>query len=371
MKKRILFVVGTKPEAIKIAPIIAELLRRNTIDTRLCLSGQHRELARDVMREYGIEPDHDLDIMRDGQSLFDITCGVLGGLEYILDACRPDMVAVHGDTTTAFAAALAAFYKRIPIAHIEAGLRTDRLDSPYPEEFDRRAIDILSTLDLTITESARARLIAEGKSPDRVFCVGSTAIDAVKLSLSSPANGRLPLPREAVGRRLIILTVHRRECGEAARRGIMRAVRRAVEEREDTLLLCPMHPAPNDQRITREELSGNERIILTPPLGVTEFHRLMSQAHIVVTDSGGIEEEAPTLGIPTIVTREATERPEGLESGVMILAGTRAEDVYREVCRLLDDADAYAASAHPTDRFGDGCAARRTADILEAELTNT
>ncbi len=366
MRRRILFVVGTKPEAIKIAPILLELARRGAVDARLCLSGQHRELVYEVAREFGLTADYDLAIMRDGQSLFDITRGVLCGLESVLDDCRPDMVAVHGDTTTAFAAALAAFYKRIPIAHIEAGLRTDRLDSPYPEEFDRRAIDLLSTLDFTITESARERLIGEGKDPRRIFCVGSTAIDAVRLSLDSDMPAQLP--SAAAGRRLIILTLHRRESGEEVRRGIMRAVRRAVCERADTALLCPMHPAPTDRRITREELAGEDRIILTPPLGMTEFHRLMSRAHLIVTDSGGIEEEAPALGIPTIVAREATERPEGLESGVMTLAGTQGEDIYREVCRLLDDSAAYTAAARPITCFGDGHAARRVADVLEREL---
>lgn len=367
MKKRVLFVVGTKPEAIKTAPVLLELYRRDVIDAQLCLSGQHREMVHDVLREFGIGANYDLDIMRDGQSLFDITSGVLCGLDNVLDKCRPAEVVVHGDTTTAFTAALAAFYKKIPIAHIEAGLRTDRLDSPYPEEFNRRAVDLLSTIDFTITETARSRLIKEGKSPERVFCVGSTAIDAVRLSLA--AHTHAPLPCESEGRRLIILTVHRRENDESARRGIMRAVRRAVEEREDTLLLCPMHPAPNDQRITREELSGNARIILTPPFGVTEFHRIMSRAHLIVTDSGGIEEEAPALGIPTIVVREATERPEGLEDGVMTLAGTREEDIYRELCHLLDDTGAYTAAARPIHCFGNGHAARRIADIMEAELT--
>lgn len=360
--KKIMLAFGTRPEAIKMCPLALELAGRRGVDLCICLTGQHREQADEPMRAFGVTADYDLSIMRDGQTLFDITRGVLDGIRPILSAERPDILLVHGDTTSAFSAALAAFYLGIPVGHVEAGLRTHRTDSPYPEEFNRRAVGMISSLDFAPTDEARGALISEGKDPSRVFTVGSTAIDALRLTYRP--DFRHPLLDWASGSRLVLMTLHRRESSGDIMRGIFRAIRRAVREHPDVKLICPVHPGAETRAISSAELGGDDRILLTPPLGTVDFHNIERHAHLILTDSGGIEEEAPTLGVPVIVLRDVTERPEGVRAGIMRLAGTDGDSIYREFCAMLDDPDLYRRSARSLNAYGDGHASRLISDIL-------
>ena len=359
---KIMLVFGTKPEAIKMCPVALELAARPGISCSVCLTGQHREQVYEALAAFGVSADYDLSVMREHQTLFDITRGVLDGMRGVLTADRPDILLVHGDTTTAFSAALAAFYLGIPVGHVEAGLRTYRTDSPYPEEFNRRAVGTISSFDFAPTSGARENLIAEGKDPSRVFVIGSTAVDALRITRRRDFSH--PLLDWAGNSRLVIMTAHRRESTGDTMRGIFRAVRRAVREHGDVKLVCPVHPNPEICRIADDELGGEDRIRLTPPLGTVDFHNLERRAYLILTDSGSIEEEAPTIGVPVVVLRDVTERPEGVSAGVMRLAGTDGGSVYREFCTLLDDPDEYRKAAHPIDVYGDGHAARLHSDIL-------
>ncbi len=364
--KKIMLVFGTRPEAIKMCPLVRELRGRQGVCVRVCVSGQHREMLHGALAAFGVAPDEDFDLMREGQTLSDITRGVLTDLAPILAREAPDAVLVHGDTTTAFAAALSCFYAGIPVGHVEAGLRTYDPKSPYPEEFNRRAIAAMAYWHFAPTETARKNLLREGIDPTRVFRSGNTVVDALRYTVRPDFTH--PTLRAAAGRRLILLTAHRRESHGAPLRGMLRAVRRAVEERPDTFVLYPVHKNPAVSFAAGEALSGCAQICLTDPLGVVEWHNLMARATLILTDSGGMQEEALALGVPALVLRDHTERPEGVAAGGLRLGGTGESAVYENLTALLDDPVTLAAMREAPNPYGDGYAACRIADALLGAL---
>lgn len=358
-------VLGTRPEAIKMCPVIIELKKRKNVDLYVCITGQHREMLRSVLDIFGVRADCDLDIMKEGQSLADITKAVLDGISEVLEREKPDVVLVHGDTTTAFAASLACFYKKIPVGHVEAGLRTYDVYSPYPEEFNRRAIDITARYLFAPTKLSAENLLREGADENSIFVTGNTAIDALRLTVREEYSS--PITEAAAGKRIILLTAHRRESHGEALRGIFRAVRRIADEFDDVMIVYPVHPNPTVRAAAEEILSGHERIMLTEPLDVITFHNLMAKSRFIMTDSGGIQEEAPSLGKPVLVLRDVTERPEGVEAGTLRIAGTDEEKVYLACKNLLCNDAEYAEMSSAENPYGDGKASRRIADILLSE----
>ena len=359
---RILTIFGTRPEAIKMCPLILELKTRKDAEVRLCVTGQHREMLDAVLSCFGVTPDHDLAVMKPGQTLFDVTTRVLGGLEPILRAEKPDVVLVHGDTTTTFAAALSAFYLGIPVGHVEAGLRTGNVASPFPEEFNRRSVSIFSRYDFAPTGAARDNLLREGKDPRGIFVTGNTAIDALKTTVRK--DYRHPILEKTAGKRLILITAHRRENLGEPLRGMFRASRRLVEENPDVAAIYPMHLNPAVREAAHEVFDGCERVLLTEPLDVLDFHNFMARGYLIFTDSGSIQEEAPSLGKPVVVMRDTTERPEGIEAGTLILAGNREEPIYETGKKLLEDGALYRKMSRASNPYGDGLASRRIADVL-------
>ena len=362
MNQKIMLVFGTRPEAIKMCPLVLELKKRKDVQTLVCVTGQHRGMLQQVLDTFGIVPDYDLAIMRERQTLFDITTHVLEGMKDVLEKERPDAVLVHGDTSTTFAAALSCFYLQIPVGHVEAGLRTYNLLSPYPEEFNRQCVSILAHWNFAPTPLSRDNLIREGKKPETIFVTGNTVIDALKTTVRKEY--RHPDLDWAEGSRLILLTAHRRENLGAPMHAMFRAIRRGVEEHEDVKALYPIHMNPAVREAADAELGGCERIRLTEPLDVLDCHNVMARSYLILTDSGGIQEEAPSLGKPVLVMRDTTERPEGIEAGTLKLVGTNEDVIYREFTRLLDDRQAYEQMAHAENPYGDGHACERIADIL-------
>ena len=362
MNQKIMLVFGTRPEAIKMCPLVLELKKRKDVQTLVCVTGQHRGMLHQVLDAFGIVPDYDLAIMRERQTLFDITTHVLEGIKEVLEKERPDAVLVHGDTSTTFAAALSCFYLQIPVGHVEAGLRTYNLLSPYPEEFNRQCVSILAHWNFAPTPLSRDNLIREGKKPETIFVTGNTVIDALKTTVRKEY--RHPDLDWAEGSRLILLTAHRRENLGAPMHAMFRAIRRVVEEHEDVKALYPIHMNPAVREAADAELGGCERIRLTEPLDVLDCHNVMARSYLILTDSGGIQEEAPSLGKPVLVMRDTTERPEGIEAGTLKLVGTNEDVIYREFTRLLDDRQAYEQMAHAENPYGDGHACERIADIL-------
>ncbi|MBM6814406.1 UDP-N-acetylglucosamine 2-epimerase (non-hydrolyzing) [Olsenella uli] len=360
---KVMLVFGTRPEAIKMCPLVNELRSRpDEFDTLVVTSGQHREMLDQVLKVFDVEPDYDLHVMRPGQTLFDITCDVLRGLKPVMEEERPDVVLVHGDTTTSFAAALAAFYLQIPVGHVEAGLRTRNLYSPWPEEFNRQAVDVVSRWYFAPTETSRRNLLDEAKPSDRIFVTGNTGIDALRTTVRE--GYRHPDLDWAEGFRLVLITAHRREnLGEPMHR-MFRAIRRVMEERPDTRAIYPIHMNPQVRRAAHEELDGFDRLRIIDPLEVVDFHNFMARSYLILTDSGGIQEEAPSLGKPVLVMRDTTERPEGVEAGTLRLVGTEEGTICREFSRLLDDPEEYEAMSHASNPYGDGRASERIADIL-------
>lgn len=363
MRKKVMLVFGTRPEAIKMCPLVNELKSRpDEFEAVVCVTGQHREMLDQVLSVFGVVPDHDLAIMRPGQTLFDITSDVLLKIRAVLEEERPDVALVHGDTTTSFAAALAAFYLQIPVGHVEAGLRTRDLYSPWPEEFNRQAVDVISEWYFAPTETSRQNLLDEAKPAGRIFVTGNTGIDALRHTVREDYSH--PELDWAEGSRLILVTAHRREnLGEPMHR-MFRAIRRVMEERPDTKVIYPIHMNPQVRRAAHEELDGFDRLRIIDPLEVVDFHNFMARSHLILTDSGGIQEEAPSLGKPVLVMRDTTERPEGVAAGTLRLVGTGEETIYREFSRLLDDPAAYAEMSHASNPYGDGHASERIADVL-------
>lgn len=358
-----MLVFGTRPEAIKMCPLVLELKSRpDEFETIVCVTGQHREMLDQVLGVFGVEPDYDLAVMRPGQTLFDITSDVLLGIKSVMEEERPDAVLVHGDTTTSFAAALAAFYLQIPVGHVEAGLRTRNLRSPWPEEFNRQAVDVVSEWYFAPTETSKRNLLDESKPANRVFVTGNTGIDALRHTVREDYSH--PALDWTEGSRLILVTAHRREnLGEPMHR-MFRAIRRVMEERPDTKAIYPIHMNPQVRRAAHEELDGFDRLRIIDPLEVVDFHNFMARSYLILTDSGGIQEEAPSLGKPVLVMRDTTERPEGVEAGTLRLVGTEEETIYEEFSRLLDDPTAYAEMSRASNPYGDGHASERIADAL-------
>lgn len=361
--KRVMLVFGTRPEAIKMCPLVLELKSRSDeFETVVCVTGQHREMLDQVLDVFDVVPDYDLAIMKPGQTLFDITSDVLLRIKTVLEDERPDVVLVHGDTTTSFAAALAAFYLQIPVGHVEAGLRTRNLRSPWPEEFNRQAVDVISNWYFAPTETSRQNLLDEAKPEGLIFVTGNTGIDALRHTVREGYFH--PELDWAKGSRLILITAHRREnLGEPMHR-MFRAIRRVMEERPDTKAIYPIHMNPQVRRAAHEELDGFDRLRVIDPLEVVDFHNFMARSHLILTDSGGIQEEAPSLGKPVLVMRDTTERPEGVKAGTLRLVGTEEETIYREFSRLMDDAVEYKEMSHASNPYGDGHASERIAEIL-------
>ncbi len=360
---KVMSIFGTRPEAVKMAPVVRALEAREEIISRVCVTAQHRQMLDQVLKVFAVTPDYDLDIMQPRQSLTDVSCAALRALEGVLQEEKPDLVLVHGDTTTALAAALAAFYQQIPVGHVEAGLRTGERYSPFPEEMNRRLVDALSELCFAPTEASRDNLLREGVAPGRIFVTGNSVIDALSTTVSS--DYRHPeLERLMDGERLILLTAHRREnWGEPLRR-IFRAVRHIVEAAPEVRVIYPVHPNPQVRRTAEEMLGLCERIRLIEPLDVLDFHNFLARAFLVLTDSGGVQEEAPSLGKPVLVLRDTTERPEGVEAGTLRLVGTEEENICRETLRLLREGEEYQRMKCAVNPYGDGHAAERIADVV-------
>lgn len=363
--KKVMLVFGTRPEAIKMCPLVNELKKRENIKTLVCVTGQHREMLDQVLEVFDVKPDYDLSIMKDKQTLFDITTSILGKIKSVLEEENPDVVLVHGDTSTTFVTALACFYLQIPVGHVEAGLRTFDIYSPFPEEFNRQAVSIISKYNFAPTELAKDNLIREGKEKETIFVTGNTAIDALKTTVRKDYSH--PHLEWADNSRLILITAHRRENLGEPMHNMFRAIRRVIEEFPDVKAIYPIHMNPVVRKAADEELGGCERIRIIEPLEVIDFHNFMANSFMIITNSGGIQEEAPSLGKPVLVMRDTTERPEGIDAGTLKLVGTEEETIYNEFKRLLSDRNAYNLMSHAANPYGDGFACKRIADILSSE----
>ncbi len=362
--KTVMLVFGTRPEAIKMCPLVKELKKRSGIRTLVCVTGQHRQMLDQVLHAFEVVPDFDLSIMKEKQTLFDITVNILQGIRSVLEQEKPDVVLVHGDTSTTFATALACFYLQIPVGHVEAGLRTYDIYSPYPEEFNRQAVSIVAKYNFAPTPLSRDNLLREGKNESAIYVTGNTAIDALQTTVREDYTH--PELDWAKGSRLILLTAHRRENLGAPMHHMFRAIRRVMDEHPDVKALYPIHMNPVVRAAAAEELGGCDRIHIIDPLEVLDCHNIMARSYLILTDSGGIQEEAPSLGKPVLVMRDTTERPEGINAGTLKLVGTDEETIYRNFKTLLEDEAAYHAMANASNPYGDGHASERIADILEA-----
>lgn len=361
--KKIMLVFGTRPEAIKMCPLVKELKKRKSLKTVVCVTGQHRQMLDSVLDVFGVTPDYDLNIMKDNQTLFDVTTSVLQRMKSVLELEKPDMVLVHGDTTTASAAALACFYLRLPVGHVEAGLRTYDIYSPYPEEMNRRLIGILAYYHFAPTQTAKQHLLAEQTQESRIFVTGNTGIDAMATTVHEDYFH--PELEWAADSRLILLTAHRRENLGEPMEHMFRAIRRIVDEFPDVKVIYPVHLNPSVRACAGKYLGGCDRIHLIEPLDVLDFHNFLNRCYLVLTDSGGIQEEAPGLGKPVLVMRDTTERPEGITAGTLKLAGTGEDNIYSLFRLLLTNAEEYDKMSKASNPYGDGQASRRIADVLE------
>lgn len=365
--KKIMVVFGTRPEAIKMCPLVKELYARKDVKVIVCVTGQHRQMLNQVLIAFDVQPDYDLSIMKEKQTLFDVTSSILSRIKEVLERERPDIVLVHGDTSTTFATALSAFYLQIPVGHVEAGLRTYNLYSPYPEEFNRQATGIIAALHFAPTELSRRNLLNEGKNPDSIYVTGNTAIDALKTTVRQ--DYQHPELEWAKGNRLIMLTTHRRENLGEPMYHMFRAIRRIVNETPDIRVIYPIHMNPVVRQVAKEIFDGDERIHIIEPLDVLDFHNFLARSYLILTDSGGIQEEAPSLGKPVLVMRDTTERPEGIDAGTLKLVGTREETIYQEFKRLLTVPEEYGKMSRANNPYGDGFTCRRIADILTKSNT--
>ncbi|MBR3424009.1 MAG: UDP-N-acetylglucosamine 2-epimerase (non-hydrolyzing) [Clostridia bacterium] len=361
--KKVMVVFGTRPEAIKMCPLVKELKARKTLETVVCVTGQHREMLDQVLRAFDVEPDYDLSIMKQGQTLFDVTVNILERIRAVLEEVAPDVVLVHGDTSTTFVTALACFYMQIPVGHVEAGLRTYNIASPYPEEFNRQAVSIVARYNFAPTETSKANLLREGRDPSTIFVTGNTAIDALRTTVKDDYTH--PELEAVKGSRLILITAHRRENLGAPMHSMFRAIRRIVDEHPDVRAIYPIHMNPVVRQAAAEELGGCGRIRIIEPLEVLDFHNFMARSYMILTDSGGIQEEAPSLGKPVLVMRNTTERPEGIAAGTLKLVGTDEDVIYENFKLLLEDRNEYEKMAKASNPYGDGHACERIADVLE------
>lgn len=363
--KKVMLVFGTRPEAIKMCPLVNELKGRSGIRTVVCVTGQHRQMLDQVLEAFAVVPDYDLSIMKDRQTLFDVTTNILNRIREVLEAERPDVVLVHGDTSTTFVTALACFYLQIPVGHVEAGLRTYNIYSPYPEEFNRQAVSIISAYNFAPTELSKQNLLKEGRAEDTIFVTGNTAIDALKTTVREDYIH--PELRWAAGSRLILITAHRRENLGEPMKHMFRAIRRVCDEHPDIKAIYPIHMNPAVRETADAILGGDERIRIIEPLDVLDFHNFLARSYLILTDSGGIQEEAPSLGKPVLVMRDTTERPEGIDAGTLKLVGTDEEVIYENFRLLLEDKAEYEKMSTACNPYGDGFASRRIADILEGK----
>lgn len=361
--KTVMLVFGTRPEAIKMCPLVNELKTRKNLNTIVCVTGQHRQMLDQVLEAFDVTPDYDLSIMKDKQTLFDITTNILNGIGKVLDEVKPDVVLVHGNTSTTFVTALACFYKQIAVGHVEAGLRTYDIYSPYPEEFNRQAVGIVAKYNFSPTELSKNNLLKEGKNPDNIYVTGNTAIDALKTTVREDYTH--PELEWAADSRLIVITAHRRENLGEPMHNMFRAIRRIMDEHPDVKAIYPIHMNPVVREAATQELGGCDRIHIIEPLEVLDFHNFLARSFMILTDSGGIQEEAPSLGKPVLVMRDTTERPEGIAAGTLKLVGTDEQVIYDNFKLLLEDKNAYDEMAHASNPYGDGLACVRIADILE------
>lgn len=365
--KKVMLVFGTRPEAIKMCPLVNELKSREGLETVVCVTGQHRSMLDMVLDAFDVKPEYDLSIMQDKQTLFDVTVNILNRIKEVLDKEKPDVVLVHGDTSTTFVTSLACFYLQIPVGHVEAGLRTYNIYSPYPEEFNRQAVGIIAKYNFSPTPRSKENLVREGKDESTIYITGNTAIDALKTTVRESYTH--PELEWASDSRLIMLTAHRREnLGEPMRR-MFRAIKRIVDETPDVKVIYPIHMNPVVREAANEIFAGEERVRIIEPLDVLDFHNFLSRSYLILTDSGGIQEEAPSLGKPVLVMRDTTERPEGIDAGTLKLVGTDEEVIYNAFKTLLTDKGEYDKMSKASNPYGDGYACRRIADILEGKET--
>ena len=364
MKKKILVVFGTRPEAIKMCPVVQAIKRNSLLEVCVCVTGQHREMLRQVLDVFNIDVDYDLHIMKEKQTLYDVTYAVMEGVKEVIKIENPDLVLVHGDTTTTFATALTCFYGKISVGHVEAGLRTHNLYSPYPEEFNRQVVDIISELYFAPTECAKSNLVREGKEQSRIYVTGNTAIDALKTTVREDYHHEIL--DWAEGYRMLLLIAHRRENWGKPLESIFRAVKETVDKYKDVKVVCPVHKNPVVKEKAYKILGGHERIKLTDPLNVIDFHNIIARAYLILTDSGGIQEEAPSLGKPVLVLRDTTERPEGVEVGTLKLVGTDKNRIRANIDILLNDTKEYSKMSKAQNPYGDGYASERiVSSIIE------
>lgn len=364
--KKVMLVFGTRPEAIKMCPLVNELKRRKQLETVVCVTGQHRQMLDQVLDAFQVEPDYDLSIMKDRQTLFDVTTNILNKIKEVLEKEKPNVVLVHGDTSTTFVTALACFYLQIPVGHVEAGLRTYNIYSPYPEEFNRQAVSIISQFNFAPTELSKNNLLKEGKKEETIFVTGNTAIDALKTTVREDYTH--PDLEWASDSRLIMITAHRRENLGEPMKHMFRAIRRVMDEHPDVKAIYPIHMNPVVREIADSILGDDERIRIIEPLEVLDFHNFLNRSYMILTDSGGIQEEAPSLGKPVLVMRDTTERPEGIAAGTLKLVGTEEETIYQNFKSLLENKDEYEKMSKASNPYGDGFACKRIADILEEKL---
>lgn len=363
--QKIMLVFGTRPEAIKMCPLVNELKSRKNVETIVCVTGQHKEMLEQVLKAFSVVPDYNLSVMKERQTLFDVTTSILERIKAVLEEVKPDVVLVHGDTSTTFVTSLACFYLQIPVGHVEAGLRTYDIYSPFPEEFNRQAVGIIAKYHFAPTEIAKEHLLSEGKKAYAIYVTGNTAIDALKTTVREGYGH--PELQWAEDSKLILITAHRRENLGEPMHHMFRAIRRIMDEHADVKAIYPIHMNPVVRKIADEELGDCDRIHIIPPLDVVDFHNFMARSYMIITDSGGIQEEAPSLGKPVLVMRDTTERPEGIAAGTLKLVGTDEATIYKNFKELLECEQAYHAMAHAANPYGDGFACKRIADVLEKE----
>ena len=365
MKKKVMCVFGTRPEAIKICPLVNEMKKREGLEVIVCVTAQHRQMLDQVLQTFGVVPDYDLNIMKYRQTLFDITTNILNGIKAVLEEVKPDVVLVHGDTSTTFVTALACFYLRIPVGHVEAGLRTYNIYSPYPEEFNRQAVGIVSKYNFAPTQLAADNLKAEGKNPENIYITGNTVIDAMQLTVKEDYHH--PELDWIGDNKLIFITAHRRENLGEPMHHMFRAIRRVLDEHPDCRAVYPIHMNPVVREAAEQELGGCDRIHIIEPIEVFDCHNFEARSFLCLTDSGGIQEECPSYGVPVLVMRDTTERPEGVDAGTLKLVGTNEEVIYNTFKTLLEDETEYVKMSGACNPYGDGHACKRIADILEGK----
>ena len=366
--KKVMVVFGTRPEAIKMCPLVNELKTRKTFETIVCVTGQHRQMLDQVLNAFNVKPNYDLSIMKERQTLFDITTNILEKIKEVLEKEKPDVVLVHGDTSTTFVTALACFYLQIPVGHVEAGLRTYNIYSPYPEEFNRQAVSIISNFNFAPTELSKENLIKEGKKENTIYITGNTAIDALKTTVKEDYSH--PELDWANDSRLIMITAHRRENLGEPMKNMFKAIKRVIDEHDDVKAIYPIHMNPIVRNTANEIFGGNDRIKIIEPLEVIDFHNFLNKSYMIITDSGGIQEEAPSLGKPVLVMRDTTERPEGIKAGTLKLVGTNEEVIYNEANILLNNKQEYEKMSKASNPYGDGNASKRIVDEIINRYTS-